>query len=64
MKKKFPKLIRHYYEIAPHIVHKINQQKDALTVWEKIYNELIIPCIKLIINTQYQEAYIQRAAEV
>ena len=47
-----------YYHIAPLIVEKIKRLPNALEVFEEIYNELVIPCVKLIEADKNEEAYI------
>lgn len=46
-----------YYHIAPMIVEKIKESPNAKSVFEKLYNELIIPCIVLIESNKNEEAY-------
>lgn len=40
--------IDHYYQVAPVIVAKIRSSTNAKAVFEKIYAELVAPCVKLI----------------
>lgn len=40
--------INHYYHVAPQIVEKIKARPDALALFERIYAELVIPCVRLI----------------
>ena len=40
--------IDHYYQVAPVIVAKIHSDTNAKAVFEKIYAELVAPCVKLI----------------
>lgn len=40
--------INHYYHVAPAIVAQIKAQPDALAVFERIYTELVLPCVALI----------------
>ena len=40
--------INHYYHVAPQIVAQIKAQPDALAVFERIYTELVLPCVALI----------------
>ena len=47
-----------YYHIAPRIVERIQQLPNALEVFEKLYNELVIPCVNLIESGRNEEAYI------
>lgn len=46
-----------YYHVAPLIVEKIKSSAESMTVFEKIYNELVIPCVELIENNKYEEAH-------
>lgn len=46
-----------YYHTAPAIVEKIKALPDALQIFEKIYNELVAPCVKLIENGENEAAY-------
>ena len=49
--------IAHYYVVAPKIVSAINSQKDSRTIYEKIYNEMVLPCVRFIEQEQYQKAF-------
>lgn len=40
--------INHYYHVAPQIVEKIKARPDALAVFEHIYDELVVPCVRHI----------------
>lgn len=40
--------IAHYYHVAPAIVEKIKANKDSNTFFERIYIELVVPCVKMI----------------
>ena len=40
--------IASYYEVAPKIVEKIKAGAEALSVFERIYQELVLPCVALI----------------
>ena len=46
-----------YYHIAPVIVEKIKQLSNSVEVFEKIYNELVMPCVTLIDNKREEDAY-------
>lgn len=46
-----------YYETAPKIVNIINEMPDANIRWIHLYNELVKPCVTMIDNKQYQDAY-------
>ena len=43
-----PEEIRQYYRIAPQIVSRIEARPDAKAVWERVYQEMILPCVRLI----------------
>ena len=47
-----------YYHTAPVIVEKIKQLPNALEAFEKLYNELVVPCVNLIEADKNEEAYI------
>lgn len=49
-------LIAHYYEVAPKIVEAIDKLDDRTDIWDAVYHELVMPCVKMIENGQYQEA--------
>ena len=49
--------INEYYNIAPAIVERIHQQDNALEIFECIYSELVIPCVRLIQNGQNADAH-------
>ena len=51
-------VISDYYRYAPEIVQKINQSSDSKTILEKIYTDMILPCVKLFDAQKYHEAYI------
>ena len=48
-----------YYHTAPTIVDKIKQLPNAMEIFERIYNELVVPCVALIDSDQNEEAYRQ-----
>lgn len=48
-----------YYLIAPMIVEKINQLPNAIEVFEKLYDELVKPCVSLIEAGKHEEAYVK-----
>lgn len=49
--------IGHYYQVAPEIVAVIEKRSDALSVWEQIYDGLIVPCVNMIIAGNNEAAY-------
>ena len=34
----------------------INDREDKLTIYQKIYNKMILPCVEFIENEKYEEA--------
>lgn len=46
-----------YYHIAPMIVERIKQSPNSMCVFEKLYNELVKPCVALIESGKNEEAY-------
>lgn len=49
--------IAHYYHVAPVIVEKIKACDNGNAVFEKIYNELVIPCVKMIESSDLAGAH-------
>lgn len=49
--------IAEYYRIAPGIVAAINQREDAGQIWDRIYEELVMPCVRMIHEGKDEEAY-------
>ncbi|MBQ9030229.1 MAG: hypothetical protein IJ106_02085 [Parasporobacterium sp.] len=49
--------IREYYRIAPGIADAINRREDAENIWNRIYHDLILKCVSLIRDGDYQATY-------
>lgn len=49
--------IEKYYAVAPKIVDAINQKPNSDEIWQKLYNELIVPCVEMIKGNDNQSAY-------
>lgn len=49
-------LIARYYEIAPKIVAAIDAREDRQDVYKGIYEELVLPCVKMIKDKNFQIA--------
>lgn len=49
--------IAHYYHVAPAIVERIKKSSNAMATFEKIYADLVIPCVKLIEDGDYVSAH-------
>lgn len=52
-----PKDIEEYYEIAPKIVAAIDLHENSEGIWARIYNELVLPCVRLIKSEKLHETY-------
>ena len=50
--------VSHYYNIAPKIVFAIDSNENAKMLYCDIYDNLIVPCVELINNREYNEAHI------
>ena len=46
-----------YYEIAPGIVERINMCDDAGDIWERLYQEYILPCVAAADAGEYEKAH-------
>lgn len=58
MKQEYGKCeIAHYYHVAPAIVDKIKASKNSNAVFERIYNELVAPCVKMIEESNLSGAH-------
>ncbi len=49
-----PELVKMYYEVAPAIVESINKESDRKEIFEDIYMEYIVPCIRFIKEENYE----------
>lgn len=49
--------IAEYYHIAPAIVANIKELPNAMEIFDRIYYELVMPCVKLIEEGKNTEAY-------
>ena len=45
-----------YYHVAPTIVSNIKKLPDSLKIFEKIYDELVLPCVKSIDEGKNEDA--------
>lgn len=50
-------VINSYYEIAPAIVARIDKMSNSLSLYERLYNEYILPCVHYIENGNNQAAF-------
>lgn len=49
--------IDHYYHVAPAIVSKIREESNAVGIFERIYSELVAPCVKMIERSELEAAH-------
>lgn len=49
--------IEHYYEIAPIIIENINKLDNCNELYNEIYENVILLCVKAIENSKYNLAY-------
>lgn len=47
-----------YYHTAPAIVEKIKTFPNAKDIFDRIYSELVLPCVELIESGKNEEAYV------
>ena len=52
-----PAEIAQYYATAPRIVETINLLPDAMEIWNRIYEELVKPCVQMIYANKNAEAH-------
>ena len=43
--------------MAPGVVAAINQREDAAQIWNRVYEELVEPCVQMIHEGKDEEAY-------
>ena len=51
--------IREYYACAPTIVKRINSCPNAIEIWNKLFDELVSPCVAMIQSGQPETAHIK-----
>lgn len=49
--------IREYYHIAPQIVEAVNAKGNALEIWNRVYEEMVLPCVRMIQNGAMEDAF-------
>ena len=49
--------ISHYYIVAPRIVDAIGKRPDSKAIYEMIYEEMVLPCVRFIEQENYTEAF-------
>lgn len=51
-----PALIEDYYKVAPSIVEAIDQEQNRKDIYESIYQEYILPCVKCVREKDFAES--------
>ncbi len=57
VKVKHPEDVKAYYKYAPVIVERINQRADSDDIYNKMYSEMILPCVRLLEKKEYFKVY-------
>ena len=50
--------IKRYYALAPALVERVNARSDAFEIWERVYLEMVQPCVQMIRRQKWEEAYL------
>ena len=48
-------VIAEYYAIAPKIVEAIDKREDSNSIYDMLYEQMVLPCVKFIEEKKYQE---------
>lgn len=57
VKERHPEAVEEYYRVAPKIVAAISQREDSQSIYQKIYEELVLGTLRLIEQNLCEEAY-------
>lgn len=57
VKERHPEAVEEYYRVAPKIVAAISQREDSQSIYQKIYEELVLGTLRLIERNLCEEAY-------
>ena len=49
--------VAEYYRLAPAVVARVNARPDAGAVWDRVYREMVLPCVRLIREGRFGDAY-------
>ena len=49
--------IRTYYQIAPQIVEAVNAKENAGEIWNRVYEEMVLPCVRMIREGAMEDAF-------
>ncbi len=49
--------VREYYRIAPRIVEAVNARENAGEIWNRVYEEMVLPCVRMIQSGAMEDAF-------
>ena len=49
--------VREYYRIAPRIVETVNARENAGEIWNRVYEEMVLPCVRMIQSGAMEDAF-------
>ena len=49
--------VREYYRIAPRIVEAVNARENAGEIWARVYEEMVLPCVRMIRSGAMEDAF-------
>ena len=49
--------IREYYRIAPRIVEAVNAKENSAEIWNRVYEEMVLPCVRMIRSGAMEDAF-------
>ena len=49
--------VREYYAIAPQIVEAVNAKENAGEIWNRVYEEMVLPCVRMIRSGAMEDAF-------
>jgi hypothetical protein len=52
-----PDEVSHYYEVAPQVVSKIDEHKDSANIYQLMYENMVLPAVRLFRSGEVEEAY-------
>ncbi len=64
LKENYKQQVVEYYEVAPQIVEKIEQELNSREIYQCIWEEHLAPCLELIAKGEYELTRIQYKAMV
>lgn len=49
--------VAEYYAVAPQIVDNINGHHDAKEIWNRVFDDLVVPCVRCITDGRMEIAH-------